>query len=191
MLTSSSVVPLRQTALALALLGSACFDSDDKFRFAQDATTTGVPATTTTTDPSTSTGEPPASSSGDADVTCRDLIACVGNCAFMIDPNDPEPDLSCLVECTEHPNTDEREVYDLLRLIECLNNVCVEMMECDPVDMSTTSSGSDTGASTSSSTSSSEEEGGVGVLTPCLACIFVMISEADAAVCQEFHAECV
>lgn len=190
MLTSRSVVQLRQAALALALLGSACFDSDDKFRFAQDATTTGVPATTTT-DPSTSTGEPPASSSGDAPVTCRDLVECIRECALTIDPSDPEPDLTCLLECTEDPNSSPREVYHLLQLVDCLTTVCEELGECTPPAV--TSTGSDTGESStgSSSSSTSSDDGGTPLIPPCLQCILLQVLMPDSGECSEFHMMCV
>jgi hypothetical protein len=173
--------------LALGMSVSACFDSDEKFRAAG---TTGEPATTTTTDPSTSTGEPPATtvSSGDAEVTCRDLIGCIQQCALSIDINDPEPDLSCITECTEDPRSSEAEVYDLLRLIQCLNGVCIEMGDCEEPMSTSTGTGTGTGTGTSSG---GGDEGGVGFLPPCLTCIFILIPNADSEVCAEFHQQCV
>lgn len=181
----------RQVALGLAIgvLVGACFDSDDKFRLAVEGTTTttGVPGTTTTPDPSTTTEPFVTGTTEDAELTCRDLVGCIQQCALSIDQNDPEPDYGCITDCTEDPRTNEEEVYHLFRLTQCLTDVCIELGDCRMPEEGTTG----TGTGTSRSSEDGGGEGPVGPLPPCLFCIFRMVLEADAAVCQEFHALCV
>jgi hypothetical protein len=61
---------------------------------------------------------------GDGDAaTCRDGIECLVMCQFELIVNmDPEPDLSCFLECDESLPTEE--AYKLIQLAECINLQC-------------------------------------------------------------------
>lgn len=122
------------------------------------------------------------SSSGEPDRTCRDAITCIRNCALDIglDPN-PEPDLSCFLDCEEDLTV--REAYHLLRLANCAADQCQMTNDCDD------------GMGTSGSGSGDDDGGGGGggndLIDPCLGCIFLVMQDANSAVCEEFQNQCV
>ena len=87
-----------------------------------DPTTTGTTALPTTGDPTTgsfvadtSTGEPPP------EVTCRDVLECVGPCAFMLDP-------ACFQGCAE--GLTPEEVAKIAALGLCVGQNCFEAGSC-------------------------------------------------------------
>lgn len=178
---------VRSGLVALAAAGAGCFDSDEVFKVAAtttgaDTTTTLPPTTTTsTTDPTTSTG-----STGDPDVTCRDAIDCIFECAAAVqaqtmDPN-YEPDLSCFLECEEQLTVPEAK--KLLLLANCASEQCAMMGDCGSSDTTSTSSG---GSSDSTDDGPPPPE---GPLTPCLMCIFVLMLDEDFEGCAEFAMAC-
>lgn len=198
----------RGSALVLLTALIGCFDSDEVYPAREPATTTTGPDTTSTTE---STGEPvtttgPLDLAGDPDITCRDAIACVQNCIreIIVGGIPADPDLSCVVTCTEVLTVDE--AYDLLRLANCVSLSCEAAGQCGS-DASSTgsdtssstgdedgSSSSGTGDSSSSSTDAGEAEAADGgdpptLLDPCLSCLLLGLQVSDEA-CEEFHEAC-
>lgn len=177
--------------LVAGLLGTfvglgGCFDSDDTFRL---GATTGEPDPDPSTSSSTTSMESSSSdssSSGIPDRTCRDAITCIRDCALSIglDPN-PEPDLSCFLDCEEDLTV--REAYHLLRLANCAAEDCQMRDACDD-GMGTSGSGSGTAG---------EDDGGGGggggndLIDPCLGCIFIVMQDANSSVCEEFQDQCI
>jgi hypothetical protein len=60
---------------------------------------------------------------GPEEITCRDAMECLVSCLtdLMLDP-EPDPDLSCFLECDEGLSQDE--AYKLIQLAECIGNKC-------------------------------------------------------------------
>lgn len=188
----------------LAVLGAgACFDSDEQFTPRAGTTTDEPDSTTTTGDGTSSSGGLPGTT-GEPDFTCRDAIACINACAFELATNpSAEPDLGCLLDCVED-NLTVRETVNLLRLSNCVADVCEQEEACMPEMVDTGSStGGSTGSSTGSSTGGSTTTGAEGdgdegdddddddnPIDPCLRCIFTKLSDDQPQVCQEFHAVC-
>ncbi len=177
--------------VALIAASAACFDSDDKLQ-AVATTTTGEPTTTTTTTGTTTTTDPTtgAATTTGSDVTCRDAIDCIFECAAAIQAqlsSDPgfEPDLSCFLECEELLSVEE--AYKLLKLGNCASDRCAEMGECSM-------GGGSSGTSGGSDSSGSSTDGGVpppdGPLDPCIMCIFVLMLDEEYEGCSEFAMEC-
>lgn len=201
----SHLAPLRARAelllVGLLALGGACFNSDEKFRQSGTTSTTGATTSTTAPDPTTETTTT-VGSTGEPDVTCRDAIDCIFECAaavqakLQMDP-DYEPDLSCFLDCEEKLTV--QEAYKLLKLGNCASMVCSDLGACMPPDDTTGggSSSSDGGSSSSggssgSSGSSSSDGGGGGgsVIDPCIDCIFVHMLDPESPGCQEFAMDC-
>ncbi len=181
--------------LGLLALVSACFNSDEKFRQSGTTSTTGASTSTTSPDPTTETTTT-AGSTGEPDVTCRDAIDCIFECAaavqaqLQIDPS-YEPDLSCFLDCEEELTV--QEAYKLLKLGNCASMVCADQGACvQPEDTTGGSDGSSSGGSSGSSGSSSSDGGGGGgsVIDPCIDCIFVHMLDPESPGCQEFAMDC-
>lgn len=170
--------------LGLGLFG-ACFDSDEKavpLSLPEGTTGPVLPGTSSSSEGGVS------SSSGEAEVTCRDAIACVLGCATELQVSMlPEPDLTCFLEC--EPGMTVDELLDLFRLTECVTLYCIELGQCDilvPTETSTTSgdggdmttTGTDTGA------------GSTGDRFSCVNCVFGAVSDPNPPGCQEFADDC-
>jgi hypothetical protein len=164
--------------LALFVLAStaACFDSDEKFE-PRAGSTTGTVDPTTTSGSSSTTGTPDPTT-GEPDISCRDAVQCIQQCAFdlITDPG-IEPDLGCFLDCEEQLTV--REAYHLLRLGNCAAAECEMRDECMSGD-------TDGGGSSSSS---GGDDGG-GLIDPCLQCVFLEMTNTDPMVCVEFHELC-
>ncbi len=185
---------LRSSGLALAfaaLVSASCFDSDQKLQGPPVGTTGEDDTTTTTTSTSTdTTGDLPGSSStGTPPFTCEDAIACMVACGVQLGLSmDPEPDLSCLIDCVEEKLT-VSETVDLLRLINCASDQCKELGACSSGATGTDDTGTSTGDSSSSSTS--DGGGGSGALIdPCIDCIILYIQDESAPGCEEYANAC-
>jgi hypothetical protein len=181
-------------AFAAALLLGACFDSDQTFKIAETTSTGG--GSTTLVDPTTTSSETTATSMSETGPfdTCHDAIQCVNNCALTIqamiaqDP-DYEPDLGCFLECAETLSVDE--VYKLFELLSCASEQCKANMQCADGPMDTSGSGSDSGSSSTTTTDGGgEEDVGGGVLSPCIQCIFLYVSDPDPPGCEELAHQC-
>ena len=186
----------------------ACFDSDEKFRAAEPATTTGPPPmmTTGTPEPETSTGP----TTGDEGLSCREGVGCIFDCIFeLIQSTKVEPDLSCILVCSESMTV--RDAYDLLSLANCTSDYCEEIGCCATEGETTTGgdvtstggSGSGSGSDTGSSTTMTPEPGTSttgedicaayslgGLVNECLGCTFTQLREPDEGVCTEFQEAC-
>src|SRR5688572_33282506 len=106
------------------VLAAGCFDSDDHGAAADDrASTESTTTDATTGGVATLLEETAADSStglaGDPEQTCRSAIACVQRCILdlIVTGIPPDPDLTCVVQCTEQLTVDE--AYDLLSLANC------------------------------------------------------------------------
>ncbi len=179
---------LRISAVVLvAAAASACFDSDETFRVAGTTTTGPVdPVTSTTTDePSSSTAVDPTT--GGADVSCRDGVGCIQQCALdlITDPG-IEPDLGCFTECIEERGLNVTQAYHLLRLANCAASDCEEQNRCGSGGDSATGTGTGTGTTTSDG--GGGDDG--GLIDPCLICIFGLMTDPEPTVCVEFHELC-
>lgn len=65
------------------------------------------------------------------DMTCRQAIFCVTQCALNLpNPTPPEYDLSCFEDCLKDLTT--AEWLKLIRLSECIGNHCYETGVCTP-----------------------------------------------------------
>ncbi len=166
----------RFTALAvlsLLSLGSvgACFDSDEVFS-APGTTTTGDPVTTSTGGDSSTTSilDP---TTGEPDVSCRDAVVCIQDCASdLITMPTIEPDLGCFLDCEEQLTV--REAYHLLRLANCAAEVCEASDACKSGEEGTSSSSG----------------GDPPLVDPCLACVFGTMLDESPTECVEFHELC-
>jgi hypothetical protein len=172
-------------ALGAILSPASCFDSDEKYQPAAEATTTTGPSITTTSDGTSSTGS--SSTTEAPEQTCRDAIECVVGCATELQAAMlPEPDLTCFLECEEGLTTEE--VLHLFRLTECVTNQCMAQGRCDilvPMDTST-------GESSSSGGDSSSTGDTDGTRPPeCLFCILGAMMDPQPPGCQEFASACV
>ncbi len=119
-------------ALILAQLGLvACFNSDEKVRSSDDV---GSESSETNAMYSDETAQDTddnwtAEESGPGETTCRDAIDCLVMCqALLLFNMDPEPDLSCFLECDMGLSVDE--AYALLKLGECIATQCSDDGQC-------------------------------------------------------------
>jgi hypothetical protein len=126
--------------LAVAAMLSACFDSDELR--SGEATESGPAETVTMYSDETAESSDDnwtAEETGPGETTCRDAIDCLVICqtALIVNPQ-PEPDLSCFLECDAGLN--EEEAYLLIKLAECIGNKCAmdpdgagpEVPDCGP-----------------------------------------------------------
>jgi hypothetical protein len=122
-------------APALALIGSiGCFNSDE-LAGADGTTTNAGESDTVAMYSDESSGENDdswtAEETGPAETTCRDAIQCLVMCqAEQLFNMDPEPDLSCFLECDMGLTTEE--AYLLIKLAECIGNKCADEGACGP-----------------------------------------------------------
>lgn len=125
-------LPAGLAALALAFVCVGCTSDDPSLTTSTTSGTTEVDPTVipvfTTIEPEESSGttiEPPG------DMTCREAIFCVTNCAINLpNPTPPEYDLSCFEDCLKDLTT--AEWLKLIRLSECVGNHCYETGTCTP-----------------------------------------------------------
>jgi hypothetical protein len=72
-----------------------------------------------------------AEETGPGETTCRDAIDCLVMCqSAQIFNDDPEPDLSCFLQCDMGLTTEE--AYLLIKLAECIGNTCASQGACGP-----------------------------------------------------------
>lgn len=122
-------------ALLAGLFGlSACFDSDEIAGGDDEVgTTIGTESGAMYSDETAADTDDnwTAEETGPFETTCRDAIDCLIMCQSLaiIDP-DPEPDLSCFLECDM--GLSEEEAYLLIKLAECIGNKCAESGDCGP-----------------------------------------------------------
>ena len=120
-------------ALAAALVVVGCFNSDE-LASAEDTTTTdGGDTVTMYSDESEGENDDSwtAEETGPFETTCRDAIDCLVMCqSAAIFNNDPEPDLSCFLECDMGLSTEE--AYLLIKLAECIGLKCADTGACGP-----------------------------------------------------------
>ena len=122
----------RLLALAPALALFGCFNSDE-LAVAADTTSVGDDSDTVTMYSDESSGENDdswtAEETGPGETTCRDAIECLVQCQSEAILNmDPEPDLSCFVDCDKGLTIEE--AYLLIKLAECIGIRCSELGEC-------------------------------------------------------------
>ncbi|MBV1860974.1 MAG: hypothetical protein KUG77_21335 [Nannocystaceae bacterium] len=164
--------------VALALSG-ACFDSDQKSS-PRSVGTTGEPDDTTTSEGSSSSGSLEATTM-EPEFTCRDAVVCIQQCAFDLAFNPSiESDLGCLLDCVEE-NLTVRETYHLLQLSNCAADECEQTNDCMPEGEGTDTDTGSTGGG---------DDGGSGIIDPCLQCIFLEMSNPEPTTCVEFHELC-
>ncbi|PRQ01078.1 hypothetical protein ENSA5_27600 [Enhygromyxa salina] len=112
---------------------SGCFDSDE-LRSSNDGTTgDGGETVAIYSDESDEGGDDnwTAEDTGPAETTCRDAIECLITCqTIMLFNPQPEPDLSCFLECDKGLTTEE--AYKLIKLAECIGNKCADEGACGP-----------------------------------------------------------
>jgi hypothetical protein len=113
------------SVLAVAVVVSGCFDSDELLR-SSDGSESGSSETVAMYNDDTDEGTDDswtAEETGPAETTCRDAIDCLVICqtALIINPQ-PEPDLSCFLECDM--GLSPEEAYLLIELAECIGNKC-------------------------------------------------------------------
>ena len=120
------------TLAALALALTACFDSDE---FRSDASgessVNGGETVTPYSDESDEGSDDnwTAEETGPFENTCRDAIDCLITCqSILIFNPQPEPDLSCFLECDKSLSTEE--AYLLIKLAECIGNKCADEGDC-------------------------------------------------------------
>lgn len=116
----------------LALIG--CFNSDERAGHDGNASVGAGSETYAVYDDDTN-GESDDSwtpeETGSGETTCRDAITCLVMCQFaQIINMDPEPDLSCFLECDMGLSVEE--AYLLIKLAECIGTQCAEIGECGP-----------------------------------------------------------
>lgn len=168
---------------AFSWLVAGCFDSDEKYQPAADATTTGPPGTSTTDGTSTTSGS--SSTTEAPDATCEDAISCVIGCALELQASMlPEPDLTCFIECEE--GLDTAEVLHLFRLTECVTNYCIAQGQCDVLVPTDPTGGSSSGGESSSTGDSDDTRPNI-----CLTCILGAMQDESTPTCMDFHAACI
>ncbi len=123
----------RFLAFAAALALTGCFNSDELLGI--DGTSTSASSDTVTMYSDESGDENDdnwtAEDTGPAETTCRDAIECLVMCQTAALLNmDPEPDLSCFLECDMGLTTEE--AYLLIKLAECIGNKCADSGDCGP-----------------------------------------------------------
>lgn len=151
-----------------------CFNSDEKVRASDEAgsdTSTGAMYSDET---AVETDDNWTGTSETGDTTCRDAIDCLIECQYeLIASMDPEPDLSCFLECDQGLTVDEALI--LLKLGECIAQQCLDAGECAGADSGTDSgTGTDTGPTD----------------TDCLLCIAAYAMDPEPPGCMELAAEC-
>ena len=125
-------MPRRSTASVLALAaisslfvsGVGCFDSDE-LRSSEETESSGGDTVTMYSDETADTSDDnwTAEETGPFETTCRDAIDCLVMCQVDLFLNpEPEPDLSCFLECDMGLSTEE--AYKLIKLAECIGNMC-------------------------------------------------------------------
>lgn len=113
--------------LALAGIASmlACFDSDELRSDNAESESGGGETVTMYSDETAESSDDSwtAEETGEGETTCRDAIDCLVTCQTLLILNmDPEPDLSCFLECDMGLTTEE--AYKLIKLAECIGNKC-------------------------------------------------------------------
>jgi hypothetical protein len=121
-------------APALALIGCfGCFNSDE-LPGADETTSVGGGDTVAMYSDETDADNDDswtAEETGEAETTCREAIDCLVMCqAAQLFNMDPEPDLSCFLECDMGLTV--AEAYLLILLAECIGNKCTEEGACGP-----------------------------------------------------------
>lgn len=159
---------------------------------ADSATSVGQPGVSTASDGSaSSTGVPPSTATeGNPDLTCRDAIDCVVDCASELQQMDAaEPDLTCFLECEEGLTVEES--LHLFELTECVSNKCIDIGVCDELEPTGTAGEPDMGSGTGSGSGGSGSSGGVSP-SQCLDCILSNIfDEHPGGECQPYADACV
>jgi hypothetical protein len=110
-----------------------CFNSDELFAANDTGTSASGDTVTMYSDESGSENDDnwTAGETGPGETTCRDAIECLVMCqSAAIFNMDPEPDLSCFLECDQGLTTEE--AYLLIKLAECIGNTCAENGSCGP-----------------------------------------------------------
>lgn len=126
----SAIAAIAPAALASLLL-VACLDSDELVRASNDESESSGSETVTmyNDEDEGSDDNWTAEDTGPGEITCRDAIECLVVCqSILIFNPQPEPDLSCFLECDMGLTTEE--AYKLIKLAECIGNKCAE----DPDD---------------------------------------------------------
>lgn len=156
-----------------------CFNSDEKVRASDEAETSSTSTGAMYSDETAvETDDNWTGTSETGDTTCRDAIECLIECQYeLIANDDPEPDLSCFLECDKGLTVDE--ALALLKLGECIAEQCLEAGECASAD-----SGSDSGSGTDSGTDTGPTD------TDCLLCIAAYAMDPEPPGCMELAAEC-
>jgi hypothetical protein len=111
-------------ALAPLLL-FACFDSDELRSNPSTSESTGSETVAIYSDETAESSDDnwSAEETGPFETTCRDAIDCLVICLSMqIFMPQPEPDMSCFVECDK--SLSPEEAYKLILLAECIGNKC-------------------------------------------------------------------
>jgi hypothetical protein len=125
-LTASAVAALAPAAV-VALLLVGCFDSDEVASGESESESSGTDTVTMYNDDTDEGSDDnwTAEDTGPGETTCRDAIECLVICqsALIFNPQ-PEPDLSCFLECDMGLTTEE--AYKLIKLAECIGNKCAE-----------------------------------------------------------------
>lgn len=181
-------VPARVLVLISALV-LGCFNSDEKVRSDEEvgnaSTDTGAIYSDET---AVETDDNWTGTSETGDTTCRDAIECLIECQYALIGNmDPEPDLSCFLECDKGLTVEE--ALALLKLGECIAAQCLEIGECAGTDMDTgtgTDTGTDTGTGTGTDTGTDTGPSD----TDCLLCIAAYAMDPEPPGCMEQAAEC-
>ena len=127
----------RFLASAAALALTACFNSDE-LPSSGDTTSGGGDTVTMYSDESDDDSDDnwTAEETGPGTTTCRDAIECLVMCQSLAIINmEPEPDLSCFLECDMGLTTEE--AYLLIKLAECIGNKCAAEGKCGPESTNT------------------------------------------------------
>jgi hypothetical protein len=112
------------SVLAVVVLLSGCFDSDELLRSSEASESSSETVAMYNDETATGTDDNwTDEETGPAETTCRDAIDCLVICqtALILNPQ-PEPDLSCFLECDMGLSTEE--AYLLIELAECIGNKC-------------------------------------------------------------------
>lgn len=130
-LPASAAAVLTTAALASLLL-FACFDSDERPSNDNGTESSGSETVTMYSDESDEGSDDNwmAEDTGPFETTCRDAIDCLVICqtAQIFNPQ-PEPDLSCFLECDMGLSIEE--AYKLIELAECIGNKCATDQDGD------------------------------------------------------------
>ncbi|MFV8748994.1 hypothetical protein ACNOYE_00425 [Nannocystaceae bacterium ST9] len=174
-------------ALAFAFAFSVgCFNSDEKVRASDEAGTGSTDTGAIYSDETAQeTDDNWTASTETGDTTCRDAIDCLIDCQYELIGNmDPEPDLSCFLECDKGLTVEE--ALALLKLGECIAGQCLEIGECagsqDTTDGTSSDSTDGTGSDSGTDTGPTD--------TDCLLCIAAYAMDPEPPGCMELAAEC-